>query len=143
MYANTHTDHAMRERMKAGLRRGNLADIGYGATLSARVHQRILYKPQLETVIGLAREVEALGVNVAHSGTVIGVLLDPAHANDLATAAYLLAHLPGLESISLHRIVGGGPRFSEKPHSRSHTIWPPTMVISTRMSLISSSDTAK
>ena len=96
--------------VKTGLRRGNLADIGYGATLSARVHQRILYKPQLETVIGLAREVGALGVNVAHSGTVIGVLLDPAHADGPATTAYLAAHLPGLESISLHRMVGGGPR---------------------------------
>ena len=96
--------------VKEGLRRGNLADIGYGATLSARAHQRILHKPQLETVIGLAREVGALGVNVAHSGTVIGVLLDPGQADSPAMAAYLVAHLPGLESISLNRMVGGGPR---------------------------------
>lgn len=98
--------------VKEGLRRGNLADIGYGATLSARAHQRILYKPQLETVIALARDVGALGVNVAHSGTVIGLLLDPAQADGPATVAYLTTHLPDLESISLHRMVGGGPRFS-------------------------------
>jgi len=96
----------------ATLQRGNLADIGGAATLSARAHQRILYKPQLETVIGLAREVGALGVNVAHSGTVIGVLFDPAQADGPALAAYLAAHLPGLESISLNRMVGGGPRLA-------------------------------
>ncbi|HID63852.1 MAG TPA: GHMP kinase [Anaerolineae bacterium] len=96
--------------VKEGLRRGNLADVGYGATLSARAHQRILPKPRLETVIGLAREMGALGVNVAHSGTVIGLLLDPGHADGPAMATYLAAHLPGLESISLNRMVGGGPR---------------------------------
>jgi L-threonine kinase len=96
--------------VKGGLRRGNLGDIGYGATLSARAHQRILYKPQLEAVIGLAREVRALGVNVAHSGTVIGLLLDPSQADGPAVAAYLAARLPGLESLSLNRMVGGGPR---------------------------------
>lgn len=78
--------------------------------LSARTHQRILRKPQLETVIGLAKEVGALGVNVAHSGTVIGLLLDPNQADGHAMAAYLAAHLPGLESISLNRMIGGGPR---------------------------------
>jgi L-threonine kinase len=100
--------------VKAGLRRGNLADIGCGATLSARAHQCILYKPQLETVIGLAREVGALGINVAHSGTVIGVLFDPAQADGPAMAAYLAAYLPGMESISLNRMVGGGPRLTLK-----------------------------
>jgi uncharacterized protein involved in propanediol utilization len=63
----------------------------------------------LEKVIGLAREVGALGVNVAHSGTVIGLLLNPGHADGPAMVAYLAAHLPGLEFISLHRMVGGGP----------------------------------
>jgi L-threonine kinase len=98
--------------VKEGLQRGNLAGIGYGATLSARIHQRILYKPQLEVVIGLTREAGALGVNVAHSGTVIGVLLDPSQADGPATAAYLAARLLGLESISLNRMVGGGPRLA-------------------------------
>lgn len=98
--------------VREGLRRGNLADIGYGATLSARAHQRILYKPQLEAVLGLVREVGALGVNVAHSGTVIGLLLDPSQSDGPAIADHLAAHLPGLESISLNRMVGGGPRLA-------------------------------
>jgi hypothetical protein len=68
----------------------------------------------LETVIGLAREVGALGGNVAHSGTVIGLLLDPSQVDGLAMAAYLAAHLPGLESISLNRMVGSGPRLALK-----------------------------
>jgi hypothetical protein len=49
---------------------------------------------------------------VAHSGTVIGLLLDPRQADGPAMTAYLVAHLPGLESISLNRMVGGGPRLT-------------------------------
>jgi hypothetical protein len=66
----------------------------------------------LETVIGLTREVGALGVNMAQSGTAIGVLFDPSQADGPAMATYLAIHLPGLESISLHRMVGGGPRLT-------------------------------
>jgi hypothetical protein len=66
----------------------------------------------LGIVIGLARNLGALGVNLAHSGTVIGVLLDPSQADGPAMAAYLAAHLLGLESISLNQIVGGGPRLA-------------------------------
>ena len=60
----------------------------------------------------LAREVGALGVNVAHSGTAIGVLFDPSQADGPAMVTYLAAHLPGLESTSLNRMVGGGPRLA-------------------------------
>ena len=98
--------------VKEGLRRGNLADIGYGATLSARAHRCILHKPPLEAVMGLAKDVGALGVNAAHSGTAMGVLLDPSQVDGPATAAYLVTHLPGLESTSLNQMVGGGPRLA-------------------------------
>ncbi|TEU21862.1 MAG: hypothetical protein E3J21_01435 [Anaerolineales bacterium] len=67
----------------------------------------------METV-SLVRAVGALGVNVAHSGTVIGLLLDPSQADGPAMAAYLAAHLSGLESISLNWMVGGGPRLTLK-----------------------------
>jgi L-threonine kinase len=97
------------ELVKLGLARGDASLMGRGATLSARAHQRVLYKPQLEAVIAIAEEVEALGVSVGHSGTIIGVLLDPAcHRRGLA--AHLRSKLEGLQHIYPRRLIGGGYR---------------------------------
>ena len=48
--------------------------IGEAATMSALAHQNILPKPALPQLIQACREMGALGVNAAHSGTVCGVL---------------------------------------------------------------------
>lgn len=82
--------------------------IGAGSTMSARANQAILRKPQLEEVIALASEAGAAGVNVAHSGTVIGMLFED--DDDLAQRAVSLAwqKLPGLEAVLHHRVIGGG-----------------------------------
>lgn len=87
-------------------RRGAAELIGAGATLSALAHQRILYKERLGEVLRLAREVGAVGVNVAHSGTVIGVLLDPTESSAAEVRPYLEARLGG--ALWRARLVGGG-----------------------------------
>lgn len=51
--------------------------IAKGATISAFSNQRILYKPALDRVWKTSQEVGALGINVAHSGTVVGTLAEP------------------------------------------------------------------
>lgn len=48
--------------------------LGQAATASARMNQEHLLKEGLDDFITLAQEKGALGVNVAHSGTVVGVL---------------------------------------------------------------------
>ncbi len=98
------------EALKAGLREGDATLIGLAATISARAHQDILYKPALEEVIGLARQVGAVGVNVGHSGTVIGILLDPRHADRDAAVAYLRPRLRGAALLHCTRLVDGGGR---------------------------------
>jgi len=100
------------EMVKAGLASGDPELIGRGATLSARLNQRVLFKPQLDRVLRLASEVGALGVNVAHSGTVIGVLLDPGRHDAAEAASYLRAKLPDLEALYLASLIGGGVRIS-------------------------------
>lgn len=60
--------------VKQGILTGDPELIGRGATLSAIANQSILYKPCLETVINLAKQYGAIGVNAAHSGTVLGIL---------------------------------------------------------------------
>jgi uncharacterized protein involved in propanediol utilization len=51
--------------------------VGRAATASAQINQRHLPKPQFDLCRKLAEKVGALGVQVAHSGTLVGLLFDP------------------------------------------------------------------
>ena len=111
--------------IKQGIRSGSPADIGKGATLSALTNQPLLYKPQLHSALRLAREVGGLGVNAAHSGAALGILLpdDP----DLAAHAQTRARqqLPGVQRIHNRRIIGGGVT-TYVPAAAAQTDPPPT-----------------
>jgi L-threonine kinase len=60
--------------VKLGLRQGDDRAVATAATLSARLSQEILPKPQFDDLLACTRECGALGVNCAHSGTVLGVM---------------------------------------------------------------------
>ncbi len=60
--------------LRRGLRGQRREAVAEAATRSAELSQRILRKPQFEELLSRAREIGALGVNCAHSGTVLGVL---------------------------------------------------------------------
>ncbi len=62
------------ELVARGIQEQDPALIGMAATISARVNQRLLYKPHLEAIIEVAEAAGAYGVSVAHSGTVVGLL---------------------------------------------------------------------
>jgi L-threonine kinase len=93
-----------------GLQQGDVAAIGAAATLSATAHQAILFNPWLTTVLSLARDVKALGVCRAHSGTLLGLLLDP-RCTDVGSIVALTTRrfAPALTIFSLP-LVSGGPR---------------------------------
>lgn len=57
-----------------GLATKDISLIGKGATISALANQKILFKPYLEEIIAIGLSWGAVGVNIAHSGTVVGVL---------------------------------------------------------------------
>ncbi|MDP2662908.1 MAG: GHMP kinase, partial [Dehalococcoidia bacterium] len=95
--------------VREGLGRGDVTLIGQGATLSALANQHILPKPQLDAVLKAAEEVGSLGVNVAHSGTILGVLLDPRQHRAQEVCAWLERRLPGLNFSICCRLTGGGP----------------------------------
>ena len=94
--------------IERGIRNGSAADIGAGATRSAVANQQLLYKPQLDAALQLARDVGAVGVNTAHSGTVLGLLFedDAALAENAVSRAW--ENLFGIQRIMNRRIVGGG-----------------------------------
>ncbi|MCY3783542.1 MAG: GHMP kinase [Chloroflexi bacterium] len=105
--------HASRFRdalnlITAGLADGDAKLVGEGATLSSLANQAVLPKPQLATVLELAQAAGAVGVNVAHSGTVLGLLF----ADDADRIGWAAHHartrLPGLVAVHDRRVVGGG-----------------------------------
>ncbi|MBF0777612.1 kinase [Streptococcus cuniculi] len=61
----------------------NVVKLGQVATRSARFNNRRLPKPYLEEIIAISEKHGSIGVNVAHSGTVLGILLP---AKELAQA---------------------------------------------------------
>ena len=73
------------EVLRAGMRRavalGDVPLLGRVATASARINQRFLPKPLLEPLLALCLRHGGAGVQVAHSGTVAGLLFAPAAAD--------------------------------------------------------------
>ena len=107
-----------------GIRGGNAEDVGAGATLSAVTNQHLLYKPQLDAVLRLAEDVGAVGLNAAHSGTILGLLFedDDSLAENAVSQAW--ESLFGLQRIYNRRIVGGGVTIietSDRPEEA--TLW--------------------
>ena len=96
--------------LRTGLKRSCWQDVGQAATLSARAHQVILFNPLLEPALKLARDVSALGVCRAHSGTLIGLLLDPARADVAAAMDWVQRQVD--VRVANYPLVAGGPRYN-------------------------------
>lgn len=95
--------------LRRGLITNNLRLIGRGATISAQANQKILYKPYLDEVIEIADGCGALGVNVAHSGTVVGILFDMQELNRLSyTVDVIKERYPALKLMKIVRFISGG-----------------------------------
>lgn len=71
-----------------GVQKGDSEAIGQAAMISSRANQAILPKKGLEEIIEACLMMEALGVNVAHSGTVLGVLVEPGRGDTERIAAF-------------------------------------------------------
>jgi uncharacterized protein involved in propanediol utilization len=108
-------DAAVYERLRAALRAavadGDAAEVGRVSTESAILNQRVLPKEELGMIRGVARHCEAVGIQVAHSGNVAGVLFD-------ATVPDLSARIDA----AVHRLRGEGltpTRVFSTPSSRT------------------------
>ncbi|WP_312203398.1 GHMP kinase [Anaerospora hongkongensis] len=94
----------------AGIKQGDSRLIGEGATISALANQSILYKPYLEQIIEIGKYYGAVGVNAAHSGTVLGVLF-PAGCGEVhgPCMEQILAACEGnVQYIRTARLISGG-----------------------------------
>lgn len=70
-------------RLEQAIICGDLIVIGEVATRSAIMNQKLLPKAQLDLMLYLGKQYDALGVVVAHSGTYIGLLMEPTSSNYL------------------------------------------------------------
>lgn len=79
---------------------------GRAATVSAQISQRHLPKQSFNQVIAIAEQVGACGIQVAHSGSLIGVLFDQAGTNvrGRARRAAAAARQAGFSDVQFHRI---------------------------------------
>lgn len=78
--------------------------LGQAATLSARISQRHLAKAQFSAALKIASDFNACGVQVAHSGSLIGILLDAEESGILETAQRIseAAASAGLTDVVVH-----------------------------------------
>jgi L-threonine kinase len=93
-----------------GVTAGDLGTLGEASTLSARLHQEILFNPLLDKVIELGRQVGAAGVCRAHSGTVLGVLLVIQCEDESGILKFCRERLPKEVTCRFTRLTGGGVR---------------------------------
>ncbi len=94
--------------VREGLARGDARRLGQGASLSAAASQQVLFKPRLPDVVRFAETVNAVGVNVAHSGVVIGVLLDARERRGRSVFRQARQAFPEAAAIHHLRVIGGG-----------------------------------
>lgn len=78
--------------------------VGCVASASARINQRHLPKPHFDYLEKLVAQVGALGLQVAHSGTVVGLLFDPASFNLSGQIAEARGYLADIDICSTWRL---------------------------------------
>ena len=103
--------------LEAGLKAGDVALVARAATLSAMAHQEILFSPLVEACLSFLPSTKALGICRAHSGTIVGLICDPAQADLVVKQA--AERFAGC-AVRVHRCVSGIPL-----HSASIACLPP------------------
>jgi len=95
-----------------GMRYKDLKELGRAATISALAHQQLLPKVGLEELWEEAFKLGAAGINVAHSGTVVGLLYsDTSFDKERFVAAVVgKPFMKGYKAIKDYKIVAGGAR---------------------------------
>ena len=98
--------------VREGIRRGDAGLVGRGATISALAGHPPASGEWVRRAAAFAEEQGAAGINVAHSGTVVGILLDARERRSKPVYRRALEAFGDAESVGHFRIIGGGVRES-------------------------------
>ncbi|MDK2980340.1 MAG: L-threonine kinase [Chloroflexota bacterium] len=99
------------DMLREGIETADLELMGQAASLSSRLHQRLLFNALLDEALWLAEQVGALGVCRAHSGTILGLILPPEREDLDDLIRFGRRHLPAGLNWFATRLTDGGPRF--------------------------------
>lgn len=100
--------------LHAGFRSGNADLIGHAATTSAGVNQRVYPKPFFEELLPLVGDHGIVGVNCAHSGTLLGVMFDQGRTTAKRVLDLVTSIVGSALVFGVHQMIGGGPRLTEE-----------------------------
>lgn len=80
-YSAEETDEfeELRKLLRRAIDRDRPDLLGNVATSSALINQRYLPQPNFDAILHVARRMKALGVQVAHSGRMVGIMLYPSY----------------------------------------------------------------
>ena len=76
LYAHSASLQLAWEKVQLACETDNPRRMGEAATISAIASQHLLPKPGFDTLRRLVEECDLYGINVAHSGSVVGLMLD-------------------------------------------------------------------
>ncbi|MDE2684397.1 MAG: GHMP kinase [Chloroflexota bacterium] len=105
----SRTDEAL-ELVREGIRKDDPELVGRGATISARAGHLPQMADWVERAAAFADEQGVAGINVAHSGTVVGILLDARERRSKPVYRRALEAFADAESVQHFRMIGGGVR---------------------------------
>lgn len=105
--------------VRDGLESSDACLLAAGATLSSFANQSILLKPQLDAIWRFGKNCGALGVNVAHSGTVIGLLFAADAAPETLQRALEVQRHCAVRYLDTVNFIGGGVWIREG----EETVW--------------------
>ena len=105
----SRTDEAL-DLVREGVRRGDPELVGRGATISAQAGHLPAMAEWVERAAAFADEQGCAGINVAHSGTVVGILLDARQRRSKPVYHRALEAFADAESVQHFRVIGGGVR---------------------------------
>lgn len=120
---NKDKEHQVAEalvKIENALAAGELDLLGQAVTAGAFAHQQILYKPELRTLAEICQSLGGLGINIAHSGTVVGLLFEKGRYT--GTVQEELARA-GFGSSFAARLIDGGVEVLQE--SAGERIWQP------------------
>ena len=103
---NEQTTEALR-LLRQGISEQDPVLVGQGASISADASQLVLSKPRLDEVKEFAGAVGAVGINVGHSGTIMGVLLDARNKRGASTFHKAKEAFPDAQEVYHFRLMGG------------------------------------
>jgi uncharacterized protein involved in propanediol utilization len=113
------TFELLRGALRRAMRTSDIALLGRVATTSALINQEFLPKPGFRELSRLVWHAGALGLAVAHSGTVAAILLDPRESALDRKAAFIQAELRNLRFPVLARF-STAPTRTEESHGDPH-----------------------